>query len=205
MILIEIFKQIVKRIKLIAVIIGVLLVLIAGVVIYNSLVHSPQSSQAVVTQMRSLNRWETASFSIEKVIEKGTSQNKFAQILFGDKILLIAHGEVIAGFDLSNITANSVSVHGTSIDISLPPPQILVTRLDNKLTYVYDRQQGFLAPNGKDLESEARLSAENDIRAAACTEGILSKASDTAKTQLTSLLKGIGFSTIHIIIPQGSC
>jgi hypothetical protein len=200
-----IFKQIVKHIRLIAIAFGVLLVFVASIIIYNSFSNPRFSSEAVVTQLKSLNRWETASFSIEKVIDKGTSQNKFAQILFGDRILLIARGEVIGGFDLENITANSVLISGKSVIISLPQPQILVTRLDNKNTYVYDRQQGLLVQNNKDLESEARLSAENDIRAAACKEGILSKASDTARNLLTNILKGIGFSKVTINIPQGSC
>ena len=58
---------------------------------------------AVIKEMRSLQRLETASFTIEKIIDGGTSGNVFQQFLFGDKILLIAHGQVIAGFDLSQI------------------------------------------------------------------------------------------------------
>lgn len=205
MILIGIFKQVFKHIRLIFIIFCILIVFIAGLIIYNSLFHSRLDTQAVVLELKSLNRWETASFSIEKVVDKGTDQNKFAQILFGNRILLVAHADVIAGFDLSNITSNSIAIQGKSITITLPPPQILVTRLDNSKTYVYDRQQGLLVPNSKDLESEARLSAENDIRESACKDGILTHASDFAKTQLIALLKGIGFTNITIIIPQGSC
>src|SRR6266852_990300 len=103
-------RQVFKHIKLIMLILGVILVLVAGIIIYSSIFQPRLSTEAVVTELKSLNRWETTSYTIEKVINKGSNQNKFAQILFGDRILLIAHGSVIAGFDLSNITANSVSV-----------------------------------------------------------------------------------------------
>lgn len=205
MILIEVLKQVFKHIRLIMLTIGAILVLGSFAIIYSYIFTPRLGTAAVLVQLKSLNRWETASYTIEKVIDKGTNQNTFTQILFGDRILLIAHGDIIAGFDLSNITANSVSVSGKSITIMLPPPQILVTRLDNKLTYVYDRQQGLLVPNDKNLESEARLSAENDIRATACIDGILQKASSNAKSQLTNILKGIGFANILIQVPQGNC
>ena len=200
-----VIKTFLKHIKAIGILIGIILVIIAGAIIYNSIFHPRLGSEAVVTELTSLNRWETAQMSIEKVIDKGQNQNKFTQILFGDRILLIAHGDVVAGFDLTTISKNSVQVSGKSITVSLPPPQILLSKLDNSKTYVYDRQQGLLVPNDKDLESQARLSAENDIRAAACREKILDTASMNAREQLTNMFKGIGFTTIHIIIPQASC
>ncbi|MDO8610322.1 MAG: hypothetical protein Q7R95_07265, partial [bacterium] len=51
------------------------------------------SRTAVIKEMRNLQRIETASFTIEKIIDGGTSGNAFQQLLFGDKILLIAHGQ----------------------------------------------------------------------------------------------------------------
>lgn len=159
----------------------------------------------VVKELRSLNRWETASFTVEKIIDAGTNGNAFQEFLFGDKILLIADGEVIAGFDLSTITDNSVAIAGKKISVALPKPQILVTRLDNNKTRVYDRREGILAHPNKDLESQARLSAENAIRDGACQEGVLNIASDNAKKQLMTLLKTLGFTTVVITIPQGTC
>lgn len=161
---------------------------------------------AVIKQMRSLSRLETASFTIEKIIDAGTTGgNVFQQFLFGDKILLIAHGQVIAGFDLSQISANDVEVKDNTLRLTLPPPQILVATLDNTQTKVYDRKRGLLANNGQDLESEAREAAEKSIREAACEAIILSQASDNARKQLMSLFTSLGFETVTITIPQASC
>ena len=163
------------------------------------------SSTAVIQQIRSLNRLETASFTIEKIIDAGTSGGKFEQLLFGDRILLIAHGEVIAGIDMTKVNESTMKIEDKHISLVLPAPQILTTTLDNDQTRVYDRQTGLLSKGDKDLESEARLAAESTIRDAACKSNILQTASDNAKKQLTALLKALQFETIDITIPQGNC
>ncbi len=163
------------------------------------------SQSSVVLHIKQLNRLETASFTIEKIIQAGTNGNAFQTILFGDKILLIAHAEIIAGFDLSQLSNESVLVDGNTLNITLPAPQILFTRLDNTQTKVYDRKLGLLTSGNKDLESTARLHAEQSIREAACAQGILFVASQHAITQLKTIFLTAGFSKVNIIIPEGVC
>lgn len=184
----------------------VLISIVALAIIFIPAMVKRQSDTATILQeIQSLNRWETASFTIEKIIDQGTSGNPFQEFLFGNKILLIAHGEAVAGFNLSTLSQDSVHMQQSSIVINLPKPEILYTKLDNDKTRVYDRQQGLLTKPDKDLESQARLSAENAIRTAACTENILTIASDNARKQLTSLLSSFNFTSITISIPQGKC
>ena len=163
------------------------------------------SSQTVIKQIRSLNRLETSSFTIEKIIDVGTSGNKFSQFLVGDRILLIAHGTVIAGFDMSKIKNENINIKGGTLKLTLPAPEILVTKLDSDQTRVYDRQQGLLTKGDRNLETEARAEAEKVIKDAACKGGILGEASKNARNQLTTLLKSLGFETVIIDIPQGAC
>ncbi len=163
------------------------------------------SRAAVIKEMRNLQRLETASFTIEKIIDGGTSGNMFSQLLFGDKILLIAHGQVIAGFDLSQMSEKDITVEDKTIRMTLPKPQILVTTLDNTQTKVYDRSRGLLNPGDKDLETKAREAAQNSIKDAACKGGILKQASDNARKQLTAFLSALGFTQIAIDIPEASC
>jgi hypothetical protein len=131
------------------------------------------SRTAVIKEIRNLQRIETASFTIEKIIDAGTSGDVFQQLLFGDKILLIAHGQVIAGFDLSQISEKDIVVEGKNIRITLPKAHILVTTLDNTQTRVYDRTRGLLNPGDNNLESKAREAAQNSIEEAACKGDIL--------------------------------
>lgn len=163
------------------------------------------SRAAVIKEIRNLQRMETASFTIEKIIDGGTSGNVFQQLLFGDKILLIAHGQVIAGFDLSQISEKDIVIKNGEIRIALPAPQILVTTLDNTQTRVYDRTRGILNPGDKDLETKAREAAQNAIREAACKGDILKQASDNIRKQLTAFLSALGFTQISIDIPEATC
>jgi len=190
---------------------AMVLVLFVAAFLWNTVqqqssVRIDVSRDAVVTQMRALSRYETSSFTIEKIIEADTGQsNAFSQFLFGDRILLIAHGEVIAGFDLSGLESQDVQIINQNISVTLPSPQILVTRLDSEKTRVYDRSQGLLTQGDQNLESNARAAAEQSIRQAACESGILLQATDNARSQLTTILQTIGFETVMITIPAGDC
>jgi hypothetical protein len=163
------------------------------------------SSQTVIKQIKSLNRLETASFTIEKIIDAGTTGNRLQQFLVGDRLLLIAHGEVIAGFDMSEIKDSDINVSGQTLKVTMPAPSILVSKLDSEQTRVYDRQSGIFTRGDKDLESEARNEAELVIRTAACKGGILDEATKNARNQLTTLFKGFGYTTVVIEVPEGKC
>ncbi len=161
--------------------------------------------RTVIKQIRDLNRLETAQFTIEKVIDAGTNKSTFQQFLFGDSILLIAQGEVIAGVDLSKLSDNDISISGSTVRLILPPSEILITTINNDQTRVYDRKLGVLTKGDKDLEAKAREKAESLIRQAACDGHILDQASVNARNQITALLKSLGFDTVIITSPQGSC
>jgi hypothetical protein len=163
---------------------------------------------AVVKEMRELSRLETATFTLEKIVEAGkttTTGTKLEEFLVGDKLLLIANGQVIAGFNLENMAEEDIKIEGSSIEIDLPPPQILVSKLDNEKTKVYDRDTGVFTKGDQDLESEARKNAEISIRQAACEADILEQAKNNGNKQVTALLKAFGFESITINIPDGVC
>lgn len=181
-----------------------ILVLVIGFLVIRT--FTPKyNDTAVVEHIRSLNRWETTSYSIEKIIDQGTSGNVFERFLFGNRVLLIAHGEVTGGFDLTTLKSDSIKIIGSAITVDMPAPMVLATSLNESETRVYDRQKGLLVPSDNNLESDARVEAVKTIRTAACKEGILDRASDNARKQLTSLLSSFGFTNVTINIPQGNC
>jgi hypothetical protein len=195
-----------KRQILISFICVCILVVTYGIWQYQQRAQQRQlDTTAVVRQIRTLSRLETASFTIEKIIDEGTHDGVLKELLFGDRILLVAHGEVIAGFDFANIEPAAIQMSDKSITIDIGKPQILLTRLDNSQTKVYDRQRGLLAPNDTNLESQARIDAESAIRAAACQEKILDTASENARKQLTALLQAIGFVSITVNVQPSAC
>jgi hypothetical protein len=164
-----------------------------------------KSSSQVITKMQSLQRLETAQFTLETIIDGGTSGNQIQQLLFGDRILLIAHGQVIAGVDLAGLKESDVELMGTTLKITLPPTQVLVTALDSEKTRVYDRRQGLLTKGNVNLESEARKSAEGSLLAAACEGGILTQAATNAQKELEQFFSLAGFTKVTVLAPIGSC
>lgn len=164
------------------------------------------SQTAVVQKVQALGNLETTSFTIEKVITAGTEQNNFvSKFLFGDNLLLIAQGKVIAGFDLSQISADQIRVKGDEVAIFIGEPKILSATLNSSQTKVYDRQTGFLNRGDKDLESEARLAAENSIRDAACQSGILDEAEKNGKEMIEKIFTFAGFERVIVETKRGNC
>jgi Protein of unknown function (DUF4230) len=156
------------------------------------------SSPSVVEKIRQLSRLETVVYSLDKIVEGERDSAYLPDFLVGDKLLLIAHGEVIAGVDLSQLHPGDVSVKGDSVQVRLPAAQVFATRIDNGRTKVYSRITGMLVNPDLNLESQARLAAEQQIAQAALDDGILVKATQNARTSVTALLYGLGFHKVDV-------
>jgi hypothetical protein len=160
-----------------------------------------RSSAAVVTRIRQLNRIETTSYTVEKVFEASIQGNVFQNILFGDRLLLIAHGVVVAGLDLDDLEADDITISedGKTITINLPPVEIFSATLDNTRTRVYDREKGLLATSDKDLETTARQKAEAEILQAACEYNIMQRATTDARRSIEQLMMMLDFERVEIV------
>ncbi len=152
----------------------------------------------IIHEVQSLARLETIHYSVEKVITAETRQGPFG-FLFGDRLLLVAHGSVIAGVDLADITESNISIDENGmVTLQLPLAEVFIAALDNEQTYVYDREVGFLRRGDVELESAARLAAEEAILEAALSDGILEQAQVNAEAYLIRLLGSLGFSNVRI-------
>ena len=156
------------------------------------------SSPTVVEKIRQLSRLETVEYSLDKIVEGARQSAYLPDFLVGDKLLLVAHGEVIAGIDLGQFKAGDVLVNGDTVRVRLPAAQILTTRIDNGRTRVYSRTTGLLVPTDPNLESAVRQIAEQQIAQAALDYGILEKARQNARPSVTALLYGLGFRTVDV-------
>ncbi|MEA2574340.1 MAG: hypothetical protein QOH93_1638 [Chloroflexia bacterium] len=154
------------------------------------------SQPAVISQIRSLSRLETVNYQLEKVVT-GKSSGPLPDLLTSDKILLVAHGEVVAGVDLSKLKPEDVTVLSGTVTIRMPKAEVLFTRLDNDKTYVYDRQTGILSKPDPNLETQMRRVAEQEILQAALEDGILNKARDNAQAVLRTLVTGLGYKDVR--------
>ncbi len=145
-----------------------------------------------INEVRALARLETIQYSVEKVITGQTGGGTF-QSLFGDKILFVGHGTVIAGIDMEKLQPQDMHYAGGVLTVKLPPAEIFVATLDNDKSYVYDRQTGILAKPDINLETLVRQKAEEEIRKAALEDGILQQAQTNAEAYLFKFFAALGY------------
>ncbi len=149
----------------------------------------------IVHEIRSLARLETIKYSLEKIITAETRQGVF-EWLVGDRLIFVAHGEVIAGVDLNKLDPGSLEVRNGILYVQLPDPEIFVVAIDNQQSYVYDRDTGIFTHGEVDLESEARRAAEIEIENSALEDGILDLARQNAESFLDRLFRDLGYPEV---------
>jgi hypothetical protein len=160
------------------------------------------SVPAVVRSIQRLNRLETVVYSIDTVVEGSKSSAVLPDLLAGDRILLVVHGQSIAGIDLAQLKPEDVRITGKdggqSIHVNLPSSQLFLTSIDNQHTRVYVRSTGLLVPADPNLETDTRAKAEQQLQQSALADGILDTASKNARATVTTLLYGLGFKQVDV-------
>jgi hypothetical protein len=157
----------------------------------------------VVQQLRGASELTTAIFAMEAVVPTRSDRTLAGYVVGSTQLLYVAYGEVRAGVDLSQITVADVQFEGeTAIEVTLPPPQILDSKLDLSRSNVYDYNRGFLGlgpDNAPNLQELAQQEALSKIEAAACTEGLLDEANRRAEITVGKLLSTAGFQSVRVV------
>jgi len=157
----------------------------------------------VVQQLRGASELTTAIFAMEAVVPTRSDRTLAGYVIGSTNLLYIAYGEVRAGVDLSKIAVADVEFEGdTAIQVTLPPPQILDSKLDLTKSNVYDYDRGLLGlgpDNAPDLQEQAQQAALSKIEAAACTEGLLAEANQRAELVVGQLLSSAGFQSVTVV------
>ena len=156
------------------------------------------SGAVVLMQLQKLARLETGKYNGQAIV---TGENKGVLPVFvaGDRLVLIAHGEVVAGIDLAKLKAEDVVVNGEKVRIKLPASEVFYSRLDNKTSEVFERQTGIFSRPDRDLESQTRLEAENRLREAALQNGLLEGAQKNAQDAIRAQMKLLGIEDVEFV------
>lgn len=154
------------------------------------------SQPTVVDRIQRLQRLETVVYTMDKIVTGAKENPIFPDFLAGDRLLMLVHGEVVAGIDFSNLKPGDVRVDGKQVRLHLPAPQVFSTRIDSAKTRVYSRQTGLLVPSDPNLETQVRQEGERQLYEAALADGILRTAQQNAASTITSLMQGLGFEKI---------
>ncbi len=157
------------------------------------------TSPVVVEGVRELDRLATVRVTESIIVTReSASDNALDRLFSGEKVLLVASGNVEAGVDLSRIGENDVLVQNDTATIRLPEPEVLSATLDEDKTRVYDRDYSLLNVRpDDDLVEEARVRAEERIETAARENGILDTAERNAEDSIRALVTSLGFKEVR--------
>jgi len=156
------------------------------------------SPATIVREVQSMAHLVTVVYTVEKVITAESGQGALA-FLFGDKLLLVAHGQVFASVDLRKVHEEDITITPDDrVVMRLPPAEVFAVRLDNEKTFVYDRETGLFGMK-PDLETAARQAAEQEILKAALADGILETADRNARSFLEGFIRGFGFQEVVFV------
>lgn len=151
-----------------------------------------------INEVRALARLETIQYSVEKVITAEIGQGTLG-VFFGDRILFVGHGIVIAGIDLSKMNPEDMRLQGDVLTVRLPKAEIFVATLDNNKSYVYDRDTGIFTKGDINLEATARQAAEAEIVKVAQEDGILKQAQQNAEVFMEKFFKMLGYEKVVFV------
>jgi hypothetical protein len=93
----------------------------------------------VVEGIQELDQLATVRWTESVPVTRETGGDVLDRLFNGERVLVIATGEVEAGVDLGDIGKDDVKVNSGTVTIDLPEPQILSASLDEQKIRVYDR------------------------------------------------------------------
>jgi hypothetical protein len=117
-----------------------------------------------------------------------------------ERILLIAYGDVKAGFDLSKLQEEDLWTDGTLVQLHLPAPEILSTSIDFDRTHVVYYEKSLLVQHDPDLGRETLQIAQESIRDAALEADVLENAGKYGQLYFENFLRSLGFTEVHVIV-----
>jgi len=145
-------------------------------------------SNSVLAQVKKLDQLVTVKYSVQRIV--GIKEEH--QPVGEESILLMVEGQVLAGVDLSSLKSGDIRIAGGHhASVAVPRAKVMHVFLDEHKVKVWDRRitwwTPWIAPD-PDLEHRARLTALDDIKAAAIEMGILEDAQRNAQSAIQSFL-----------------
>jgi hypothetical protein len=178
--------------------------------IFSWLTGNARTTTNVVTildRIQMLSRLTTTRYSYDNILTSEREMPDILRGLYGERLVMVAVGEVIAGIDLSQITEEDINViEGNTLVVRIPPAELQDCFFNEQASYVVSRDTGLFARPLPNLDETSRLYALDSFRTRAIEDGILADAQAQAETAVQELLNATGqFTEVRIVSdPQGS-
>jgi hypothetical protein len=167
-----------------------------------------RSNPALLQSLQKLNEYRAARANLEQVVDIEHDTKLVPSFLKGERIVLVAAGEVDARVDFRRLgpRALDVSPDRKDVVITLPAPERTAARLDLARTRVIDHDRGvldrageMLGDGGADGERRMLLAAQEKLDvAAAADKALLPAAERNTRAMLERLARGLGFERVTV-------
>jgi hypothetical protein len=152
----------------------------------------------VVEGIQELDQLASVRWTESVLVTRESGGTDLERTLTGERVLLVATGDVEAGVNLAELGEDDVRMDRETVTIRLPEPEILSVSLDEEETRVYDRDFGPLNFRPDDgLVEEARDVALEKIEKAARDEDILNQAEQNAENSIRAFVTTLGFEEVR--------
>jgi hypothetical protein len=171
---------------------------VVGPLLFENEPARTTTGPVVVEGVQDLDQLATVRWTESVPVTRESGGTELERIFSGERVLLIATGEVEAGVNLADIGKDDVRVSGDTVTVRLPEPEILSTSLDEEKTRVYDRDFSPLNVRpDDDLVEEARARAVEKVEGAARENGILDTAEQNAEDSIRAFVTTLGFEEVR--------
>lgn len=189
-----------------------LVVLVIVITIWVILRHKPAKEELtidetanVVTEIRKISEFTSACYYKDVILtEKKASEsisgkvvNSFSKKekpLMEDLLVIIASGNVRAGFDLSKIDTSDIVVKDSCLEVTLPKAEILDVVVNPSDFDIFIEDGKWNHQQVTKVEDRAISKIKKD----AINDGLLEKASNLGVAKLTELFKTFGYDQVII-------
>lgn len=171
---------------------------VVGPLLFEEKPAQTTTSPVVVEGIQDLNQLATVRWRESVIVARESGGTDLEKLLVGEKVLLVAAGDVEAGVNLESLGRDDVRVSGETVTIRLPEPEILSVSLDEEATGVYDRDFGPLNVRpDDDLVEQARAAALDRLEQTARDEDILEQAEQNAENGIRAFVTSLGFEEVR--------
>jgi hypothetical protein len=154
-----------------------------------------------IEEIRQAAELATVKYTLSTDITAASVPDDIRQTLgVKEEIVLIAYGQVAAGFDLGELQDSDLWTDGSRVQLHLPAPKILYTRLDHERTHVVYYKKSWFVEHDVGLEGRALQEAEHAIHQAALDGEVLERANEYGQLFFTNWFYSMGFTEVQVVV-----
>ncbi len=155
-----------------------------------------EDTPVIIQQVKNIAQMFTQTFYDEYVYDTGLIRTPL--FTANKRLIFIAKGEVISGFDLSELNEKSIIRRDKSIVVKLPPARILDVVINPSGFETFIEVGEITFEESKKFHEDARRIFDRNAR----EKGILKNSAEQGRQMLEKFFRLLGFESVDIIIPE---